>query len=227
MDKAKRLSKEQQAVLYASLRRIDRLFDVPVEWVLDDVPTARGLRESDLHEANIEGPLTMEIRFPWDTEELRMSEDGKVWAPEIVGRATVNVKDTIRRLGISDYAELRCIQITVHMAVIPEVGVLTLEYRMLLEAQQEDDDAVSQLSVNVEDPKTKCVLRTMSHKEELTRDIAEVLNRHCIENDSDTPDFILAGYLVDCLLAVAPAIRGRDNWYGLRPSPGGGARRTR
>jgi len=33
------------------------------------------------------------------------------------------------------------------------------------------------------------------------REIAEVLNRNGVDNDMETPDYILAEYLVDCLSA--------------------------
>ena len=52
------------------------------------------------------------------------------------------------------------------------------------------------------------------------REIAAVLNRYCMENNSDTPDWILAGYLRSCLLAFDTAIQQRETWYGrdARPS---------
>lgn len=35
----------------------------------------------------------------------------------------------------------------------------------------------------------------------LERELASVLNKHCAENGSNTPDFILAEYLIACLKA--------------------------
>jgi hypothetical protein len=49
---------------------------------------------------------------------------------------------------------------------------------------------------------------------ELRRDLAAVINRHSAENDSNTPDFILAGFLVDCLDAYAGAVVARGSWFG-------------
>ena len=43
--------------------------------------------------------------------------------------------------------------------------------------------------------------------------LTAILNTHNIENDSDTPDFILAQYLEDCLAAFAAATRARERWY--------------
>ncbi len=41
-----------------------------------------------------------------------------------------------------------------------------------------------------------------------------VINRHSMENGSDTPDFILATFLRDCLAAWDRAVRRREKWYG-------------
>jgi hypothetical protein len=47
----------------------------------------------------------------------------------------------------------------------------------------------------------------------LRRDLAEVLNRHSREAGSNTPDFILARYLIGCLEAFERAVNARDGWY--------------
>jgi hypothetical protein len=56
---------------------------------------------------------------------------------------------------------------------------------------------------------------------DLRKDLAAVLNRHSAENGSDTPDFILAAYLADCLRAFERASRAREDWYGHRHAVGG------
>ena len=48
----------------------------------------------------------------------------------------------------------------------------------------------------------------------LRQDIEEAINKHCGENGSDTPDFILAEYLVACLDAFDTATEQREKWYG-------------
>ena len=48
-------------------------------------------------------------------------------------------------------------------------------------------------------------------------ELQNLLNRYSIENDSDSPDFILAAYLIRCLDAFALTVRERDNWYGYTP----------
>ena len=47
----------------------------------------------------------------------------------------------------------------------------------------------------------------------LIQKIAQVLNIHSRENGSDTPDFILAEYLTDCLAAWDKSCQSRKNWY--------------
>lgn len=47
--------------------------------------------------------------------------------------------------------------------------------------------------------------------------LREVINCHCRENSSDTPDFILAEYLFRCLDAFDSATRERDKWHKFHP----------
>jgi hypothetical protein len=51
-------------------------------------------------------------------------------------------------------------------------------------------------------------------KPEFRADIEHLINRHSMENGSDTPDFILATYLCDCLEAFDKAAKHREAWYG-------------
>lgn len=58
---------------------------------------------------------------------------------------------------------------------------------------------------------------------DLRSELASLLNRNCAENVSNTPDFILAQYLLDSLTAFDRAVYTRDRWYGVKLSPGQGA----
>lgn len=51
----------------------------------------------------------------------------------------------------------------------------------------------------------------------LRKEIWEAINRNSAENGSDTPDFILAEYLTDCLAAFDKAVSSRTAWYGPEP----------
>lgn len=55
----------------------------------------------------------------------------------------------------------------------------------------------------------------------LRDEIATVLNRASSENESGTPDFVLAEYLVDSLAAFDKATNIRDRWWGHDPKIGG------
>ena len=48
----------------------------------------------------------------------------------------------------------------------------------------------------------------------LHRELTELLNRHSLENGSDTPDYILTDYLRACLDAFDEAVKARRAWYG-------------
>jgi len=45
-------------------------------------------------------------------------------------------------------------------------------------------------------------------------ELSSLINRHSRENLSDTPDFILAQFMLDCLAAFEITTRRRDIWYG-------------
>ena len=54
----------------------------------------------------------------------------------------------------------------------------------------------------------------------LRTEIEYAINRNSAENGSNTPDFILADFLLRCLEAFDVAGRARDSWYGIAPRPG-------
>ena len=52
----------------------------------------------------------------------------------------------------------------------------------------------------------------------LERELSDLLNYHSAENGSDTPDFILATYMLDCLAAFERATKARTTWHaGTNP----------
>jgi hypothetical protein len=52
--------------------------------------------------------------------------------------------------------------------------------------------------------------------------IENAINAVSAENGSNTPDFILAEFLTDCLAAFDKASRAREKWYGKELSICGG-----
>jgi hypothetical protein len=55
-----------------------------------------------------------------------------------------------------------------------------------------------------------------SFKKELTA----LLNKACAEKLSNTPDVVLAKYLITCLYAFDEATKSRDQWYSVHLEPG-------
>jgi hypothetical protein len=45
-------------------------------------------------------------------------------------------------------------------------------------------------------------------------ELESLLNRHSKENESNTPDFILRQFMVECLQAFTNACNCRSKWYG-------------
>ena len=61
---------------------------------------------------------------------------------------------------------------------------------------------------------------------EFRKELENLINRNSKENGSNTPDFILAEYLTDCLASFDKAVTARSKWYapeGQAPTdfPGG------
>lgn len=51
-------------------------------------------------------------------------------------------------------------------------------------------------------------------KETFRTDLQHLINRYSLENGSNTPDFILANYLCDCIASFNRIIQEREKWYG-------------
>lgn len=45
------------------------------------------------------------------------------------------------------------------------------------------------------------------------RELEALINRYSLENGSNTPDFILAQYLQDCLVAYERLHSAKEAWY--------------
>ena len=55
-----------------------------------------------------------------------------------------------------------------------------------------------------------------AEKTALATQLAALLSKHSCENESNTPDFILAAYMLDCLEAFERASKRREAWYGTK-----------
>jgi len=52
--------------------------------------------------------------------------------------------------------------------------------------------------------------------QDIVRDIAQVVNKYSLEQESQTPDYILAEYMLKSLSDLNRLMRDRDYWYGER-----------
>ena len=48
----------------------------------------------------------------------------------------------------------------------------------------------------------------------LLNDLCSAINRNSRENASNTPDYVLASYLYQCLENYEAAVNARERWYG-------------
>lgn len=55
------------------------------------------------------------------------------------------------------------------------------------------------------------------------QELTALINRHCQENGSDTPDFILAQFMESCLRVFETAVQQRETWHGRDGRPRGPA----
>lgn len=49
------------------------------------------------------------------------------------------------------------------------------------------------------------------------KELGNLINKHSIENESNTPDWLLAQYLMSCLAAFTTAIQQRETYYRCDP----------
>lgn len=55
-------------------------------------------------------------------------------------------------------------------------------------------------------------------KIDVETEIRTILNRASRENETNTPDFILAEYMMEALGAFERAVKAREKWYGRVPA---------
>lgn len=55
---------------------------------------------------------------------------------------------------------------------------------------------------------------TNAEKPLFQKELGRLINHYSLENGSDTPDFMLAEYMITCLRTYEILIQKRDKWYG-------------
>lgn len=66
------------------------------------------------------------------------------------------------------------------------------------------------------------VIEEENRRKRLEEALRYAINSCSAENGSNTPDWVLAKYLMACLDAWNGGCRARDTWYGQSPYPGNG-----
>jgi hypothetical protein len=56
----------------------------------------------------------------------------------------------------------------------------------------------------------------MPEETKFKTELKNLINCHSKENGSDTPDHILADYLIQCLTVFDHAVNMREKWYGRK-----------
>lgn len=64
---------------------------------------------------------------------------------------------------------------------------------------------------SVVEPGVTC--KAVERRTEFRKELESLINRHSQENGSNTPDFILADFLTDCLDAFDKAVNRRWDWF--------------
>jgi hypothetical protein len=54
----------------------------------------------------------------------------------------------------------------------------------------------------------------MNNIEEFKKELTNLINKYNIESGSNTPDFIICEYLINCLLTFNSIQKNREKWYG-------------
>jgi hypothetical protein len=64
------------------------------------------------------------------------------------------------------------------------------------------------------------VTNNLIQNEEFMKELTRSINKHNIDNELNTPDFILAEYVFSCLTVLQNQIRAKENWFGAYIRPG-------
>ena len=56
---------------------------------------------------------------------------------------------------------------------------------------------------------------TTTQLEEFKKELAGLINKYSLENISNTPDYILSEYLVECLFIYGRTAKAKQAWWNL------------
>ena len=55
--------------------------------------------------------------------------------------------------------------------------------------------------------------------DQFEKELSNLINKHSKENESNTPDYILAMFIGGCLKAFNQAVQQRETWFGRDATP--------
>lgn len=76
------------------------------------------------------------------------------------------------------------------------------------------DDVISDYITKLNKFKYEKLDEIITKETSFYRELTSLLNRYCKENKSNTPDFILSSYMINCLRTFNHAINEREKFYG-------------
>jgi hypothetical protein len=76
------------------------------------------------------------------------------------------------------------------------------------------EDDVEEKEIETREAKRERQLKSLENQ------LSSLLNCYCQENASNTPDFILATFMLQCMRAFNQGVSARDGWYGVNLKPG-------
>lgn len=93
-----------------------------------------------------------------------------------------------------------------------ELILMTLD--RLLKGKVTAKEVAEALCCLIDSPDKRPEVDEEKENEMTFRDALEhLINQHSMENGSNTPDYLLADFLLACLEAFDRAVKGRDIWY--------------
>ena len=85
---------------------------------------------------------------------------------------------------------------------------------IVLEKAPEEEEPIGDDPNEALDPATDFPKTEEENWKDFQSDLEQIINIHSMENGSNTPDWILAEYLVNCLKTFNETSRAREKWYG-------------
>jgi stress-induced morphogen len=129
----------------------------------------------------------------------------------IVSESFAGMEQLDRQDLVFDYLEFKLSdEDLLHVGFLGTMTTAEVEDDWDYEAMENTENGLDDL----DDAKEMPFKEDPAKQTEVEKEIKHVLNRYSQENASDTPDFILATYLLDCLAAWNKAVQRREEWYG-------------